>query len=123
MLARRRILFGVVALALPVTGFAVFGTPAIFAGASAPAFPVACKITATLTFSPALTATGTHGTSASAVTTLTISSGHLPLRRAERSTWPRRHSHHGDQIPRHQTGDEVLRHGVLPGLRRVPHLQ
>jgi hypothetical protein len=77
MQTRRRILFGVVALAVPVTGFAVFGTPAMFAGASAPAFPVACKITATVAFSPALTAAGTHTTSATAVTTVTISSGHL----------------------------------------------
>jgi hypothetical protein len=77
MSARRRILFGVAALAVPVTGFAVFGTPAIFAGASAPSFPVACKITATVAFSPALTKAGTHTTSASATTTVTISSGHL----------------------------------------------
>ena len=65
------------ALALPITGFAVFGTPAMFAGASAPAFPVACKITATVTFSPALTQAGTHTTSPAAVTTVTISAGHL----------------------------------------------
>ena len=52
-----------VALALPLTGLRCSGTPAIFAGASAPAFPVACKITATSTFSPALTKTGTHTTS------------------------------------------------------------
>jgi len=77
MLTRRKVLFGVVALALPVTGFAVFGTPAMFAGATAPTFPVACKITATLTFSPALTAAGTHSTTSSAVTTVTLSSGRL----------------------------------------------
>ncbi len=77
MSARRRILSGVAALALPVTAFAVFGAPAIFAGAAAPAFPVACKITATVGFSPALTKTGTHTTSAAASTTVTISSGRL----------------------------------------------
>jgi hypothetical protein len=77
MKTRRRILFGVVALALPVTGFAIFGTPTMFAGASAPAFPVACKITATVTFSPALTQTGTHTTNPAAVTTVTVSGGHL----------------------------------------------
>ncbi len=77
MSARRKILFGVAAFALPVTGFAVLGTPAIFAGASAPAFPVACKITADLAFSPALTKAGTHTTSAAAATTVTISSGRL----------------------------------------------
>lgn len=77
MKSRRRMLFGVLALALPITGFAVMETPSIFAGASVPAFPVACKITATLTFSPTLTAAGTHTTSAAAVTTVTIASGHL----------------------------------------------
>src|ERR1700722_6834403 len=77
MKTRRKIVFGVIALALPVTGFAVFGTPTMFAGASAPAFPVACKITATLTFSPALTQAGTHTTNRAAVTTVTISSGKL----------------------------------------------
>src|SRR5580692_11117357 len=77
MKTRRKILFGVVALALPVTGFAIFGTPTMFAGASAPAFPVACKTTATLTFSPALTQGGTHTTNAAAVTTVTITAGHL----------------------------------------------
>ena len=77
MKTRRRILFALTAFTLPVTGFAIFGMPTMFAGASAPAFPVACKITATVTFSPPLTATGTHTTSAAAVTTVTISSGHL----------------------------------------------
>ena len=77
MHGRRRILSGIVAVGLPLTGFAVFGTPSLFAGAAAPAFPVACKITATVTFSPALTQGGTHTTSSAAVTTVTISSGHL----------------------------------------------
>ena len=77
MKTRRRILFGLVALALPVTGFALFGTPTMFAGASAPAFPVACKITATVTFAPALTQAGTHTTNPAAVTTVTVSAGHL----------------------------------------------
>ncbi len=77
MSTRRRILFAALALAVPVTGFAVFGTPSLFAGATAPAFPVACKITATVTFSPALTKAGTHTTSATAVTTVTVASGHL----------------------------------------------
>ena len=77
MRTRRRILFGVLALALPVTGFAVFGTPSMFAGAAAPAFPVACKITATVTFSPALTKGGTHTTNPAARTTVTVTAGHL----------------------------------------------
>ncbi len=77
MKTRRRILFGVVALALPVTGFAVFGTPTMFAGASAPAFPVACKITATVTFTPALSQAGTHTTNRAAVTNVSISVGKL----------------------------------------------
>jgi len=44
----------------------------MFAGASAPAFPVACKITAALTITPALTQTGTHTTNRAAVTTVAI---------------------------------------------------
>jgi hypothetical protein len=77
MHARRRILFGVVALALPVTGFAVFGTPSMFAGASSPTFPVACKTDATLTISPPLTQGGTHTTNPAAATTVTVTGGHL----------------------------------------------
>jgi hypothetical protein len=77
MHTRRKILFGVAALALPLTGFAVLGTPMMFAGASAPAFPVVCKVAGTVTFSPALTKAGTHTTNKAAVTTVTISSGRL----------------------------------------------
>jgi hypothetical protein len=77
MKTRRRMLLGVLALALPLTGLAVMETPSIFAGASVPAFPVACKIGATVAFSPALTAAGTHTTSAAAVTTVTVSLGKL----------------------------------------------
>jgi hypothetical protein len=77
MRTRRRILFGALALAVPVTGFAVFGTPSMFAGAAAPAFPVACKITADVTFSPALTKAGTHTTNPAARTTVTLTSGRL----------------------------------------------
>jgi hypothetical protein len=49
----------------------------MFAGASAPAFPVACKITATVAFAPGLTQAGTHTTNPAAVTTVTVSAGHL----------------------------------------------
>jgi hypothetical protein len=73
----RRILIAVAALAVPTTSVVLFGTPAMFAGASAPEFPVACKLTATVTFNPPLTQTGTHTTDRSAVTTMTISAGHL----------------------------------------------
>lgn len=77
MRTRRKILIGVAALALPATSFLVFGGPTIFAGASSsPAFPVACKITASVTFTPPLTMTGTITTNKSAVTTMTITSGH-----------------------------------------------
>jgi hypothetical protein len=77
MKTRRRILFGVVAFALPFTSFLVLSTPSLFAGASAPVFPVACKTAGTITFSPALTATGTETTNRDAVTTVTITSGKL----------------------------------------------
>ncbi len=77
MQARRRILFAVVALALPLTGFAVFGTPSIFAGAAQPEYPVACNVSGTVTFTPALTMTGTRTTNPAAVTTVSISAGKL----------------------------------------------
>jgi hypothetical protein len=77
MRTRRKILMGVATVALPATSFLVFGGPTIFAGASSsPAFPVACKITASVTFTPPLTMTGTITTSKSAVTTMTITGGH-----------------------------------------------
>jgi hypothetical protein len=74
---RRRILFAGLALALPVTGFAVFGTPSMFAGAAAPTDPVACNVAGTVTFTPALTETGTHTTNKAALTTVTITGGRL----------------------------------------------
>lgn len=77
MRTRRKILVGVATLALPVTSLLVFGGVTVFAGAAPPAFPVACKIKATVTFTPALTRTGTLTTNKSAVTTMTISGGHL----------------------------------------------
>lgn len=77
MRTRQKILMGMGALALPATSFLVFGGPILFAGASSsPVFPVACKITASVTFTPPLTMTGTTGTSKSAVTTMTITGGH-----------------------------------------------
>jgi hypothetical protein len=77
MRTRRKILVGAATLALPVTSLLVFGGVTVFAGASSPPFPVACKITATVTFNPPLTHTGTLTTNKSAVTTMTISGGHL----------------------------------------------
>ena len=77
MRGRRKVLWAVAVLAVPVTSFTVFGTPSIFAGAAAPTFPVACKVTADLTFTPPLTEGGTHTTNRSAVTTITLSSGKL----------------------------------------------
>lgn len=77
MRTRRKILIGVATLALPATSFLVLGGPTLFAGASsAPAFPVACKIAATVTFNPPLTMTGTVTSNKSAVTTMTITGGH-----------------------------------------------
>jgi hypothetical protein len=60
-----------------VTGIVVFGTPTIFAGAVVPQFPVACKLAATVTFNPPLTHSGTVTTNRTAVTTATITGGHL----------------------------------------------
>lgn len=77
MQRRRRILLGIGALALPLTGVAIATTPMMFAGAAAPSFPVVCKVDGTVTFSPALTKAGTHTTNRAAVTTVTISSGRL----------------------------------------------
>jgi hypothetical protein len=79
MQTRRRILLGAVALAVPVTGFALLGTPSIFAGASSPSFPVVCKATATgdVAFNPPLTEGGTLTTDRGAVTQTVISGGHL----------------------------------------------
>ncbi len=77
MLRRRTILVGVAALALPATALVAFGGPTLFASALSPSFPVACKVTATVTFTPPLTQAGTIGTSRSAVTTMAITGGHL----------------------------------------------
>jgi len=77
MRSRRKVLWAVLVVAVPATSVAVFGTPGIFAGAAAPTFPVACKVTADLTFSPPLTATGTHTTNKAAVTAITLSSAKL----------------------------------------------
>lgn len=76
MRVRRSILVGgLVAVVLPVTSFAVLTAPSTFAGTSSPAYPVVCKLDATVTFSPPLTKAGTDTTDRSAVTTMTISSG------------------------------------------------
>jgi hypothetical protein len=73
MRTRRKILLGVATFALPATSFLVFGGPTIFAGASStPAFPVACKITATVMFNPPLTMAGTITSDKHAVTTMTV---------------------------------------------------
>lgn len=68
---------GAVALAVPITGFALLGTPSIFAGASSPSFPVVCKATATgdVAFNPPLTKGGTLTTDRGAVTQTIISGG------------------------------------------------
>ncbi len=70
---------GAVALAVPITGFALVGTPSIFAGASSPTFPVVCKATATgdVAFNPPLTKGGTLTTDRGAVTQTVISGGRL----------------------------------------------
>jgi hypothetical protein len=76
MRTRRKILIGVATIALPVTSLLVVGGPAMFAGASlTPSFPVACKITATVTFTPPLTMAGTITTDKNAVTTMAVTGG------------------------------------------------
>ena len=77
MHARRKILLVAIAVVLPATSFAVFGGPTLFAGAAAPAFPVACQMSATVTFNPPLTKAGTDTTNKAAVTTTTIAGGSL----------------------------------------------
>ncbi len=77
MLARRRVLLTVAALAIPATSIFVLGEPAIFAGASAPTYPVTCKVGGDITFTPPLTKTGTDTTNRAAFTTMSISSGKL----------------------------------------------
>jgi hypothetical protein len=73
MRTRRKILIGVATFALPATSFVVLGGPNILAGASlTPSFPVACKITATVTFTPSLTMTGTITANKNAVTTMAV---------------------------------------------------
>jgi len=74
---RRKVLFTVAAIALPATSVLVFGTPALFAGATTPAFPVTCKVDADFTFTPPLTKTGTHTTNRAATTTVAITNGKL----------------------------------------------
>ncbi len=77
MRAPKKILLGVVTLALPVTSFAILGAPSMFAGAAVPAYPVVCAMNATVTFSPTLTKAGTDTTNKAAVTTTTITGGSL----------------------------------------------
>ena len=73
MSTRRKILLPLAVVALGATGIGVVGGPTLFAGASlTPTFPVACKITATVTFTPPLSMSGTIGTSRSAVTTMSV---------------------------------------------------
>ncbi|HUY22634.1 MAG TPA: hypothetical protein VMV22_09860 [Acidimicrobiales bacterium] len=75
---RIKILVGALALAVPVACVAAVTVPALQAGASlAPAYPVVCKMSATVTFSPALTKAGVDTTNKAAVTSTTISGGTL----------------------------------------------
>ena len=123
MRTRKKILLGVVTLALPATSFAVLGAPTMFAGAAAPAYPVACKMSATVTFNPPLTKAGTDTTNKAAVTTTTISGGsltQLSVRRSRGCPEQRGHSDHGHQHRGHQGRQgrqgPALHHRILPGL-------
>ncbi len=73
---RAKIVSGVGAAALAATGLVV-STTSVFAGATAPEFPVICKVNGTLTFNPPLTQGGTDTTSRAALTTVTLTGGKL----------------------------------------------
>jgi hypothetical protein len=75
--SRAKILLGIVLGTPLVTTALLAATTPIFAGATAPQFPVVCKVNGTLTFNPPLTQTGTDTTSRSAVTTVTLTGGKL----------------------------------------------
>ncbi len=72
-----KVLIGALAIALPTASVAAITAPTIDAGAAAPAYPVVCKMGASVTFSPPLTKTGTVTTNKAAVETTTISGGTL----------------------------------------------
>jgi len=72
-----KVLLGALAIALPTASVAVITAPTMGAGAASPAFPVACKMSASVTFSPPLTKAGTVTTNKAAVQTTTISGGTL----------------------------------------------
>ena len=75
--ARTKILFVAAVATVLMTSVLVVEAPSIFAGATAPQFPVTCKVTGTVTFNPPLTHTGTTTTDRTAVTTVTIAGGKL----------------------------------------------
>jgi hypothetical protein len=77
MRTRTTVLIAAAALALPLVGLTALEAPTMFAGAAAPQYPVACKVAGDVAFNPPLTQSGTTGTSSSAVTTMTITSGKL----------------------------------------------
>lgn len=73
----RKLLIALGALLVPAASAIVVGSPAMLAGAAAPVFPVACKFTATVTFTPPLTMAGTVSTNKTATTTMLIQGGHF----------------------------------------------
>lgn len=65
------------AFLIPSGLFAALEGPALVAGAATAAFPVACHLSGTVTFTPALTKAGTITTNKAAVTTTKIMDGTL----------------------------------------------
>jgi hypothetical protein len=72
-----KVLLGALAIAVPTASVVAITSPTLIAGAAAPAYPVVCKMSATVTFSPPLTKSGTVTTNKAAVETTTISGGTL----------------------------------------------
>ena len=77
MRSKSKLLVGVLAVVLPTAGLAAIAGPTMPAQAASPAYPVACKMSATVSFNPPLTKLGTDTTTKAAVTTTTISGGTL----------------------------------------------
>ena len=79
MKLRRTIVRGAVAFAflVPAAFVAALEGPSLLAFAAAPSFPVACNLSATVTFNPPLTPTGVQSGNSAAKETTTITGGTL----------------------------------------------
>lgn len=79
MRIRRNLLRGAVSLAflVPTGLIAALAGPSLMASAAAPAYPVVCQLSATITFNPPLTPTGVVSSNSGATETTTVSGGTL----------------------------------------------